>query len=107
MSGQQGRQQAATFICPPASSFPDSFVPCIISPARQGCCAKVTRATKRIRCIGLPYLKNLSLFIMESENSYRWCKMPINDLLKYSKVSPEQADRLNHAFTYTLKSLVG
>ena len=42
---------------------------------------------------------------MESENSYRWCKMPINDLLKYSKVSPEQADRLNHAFTYTLKSL--
>ena len=54
---------------------------------------------------GLPYLKNPLLFIMGSENSHGWGKMPINDLLKDLKVGPEEADRLTHAFTFTLKSL--
>lgn len=31
--------------------------------------------------------------------------MPINELLKDLKVSPEEADRLNHAFTFVLKTL--
>jgi hypothetical protein len=31
--------------------------------------------------------------------------MPINDLLKNLNVSPEEVRRLNHAFTFALKSL--